>query len=202
VRLRVHARRQVVVAFQSSMALFDRWPHYTLMILYIAIAIVVLIAVFLIWGVVRLRKGNTQATEAIRKVRIEDLAGLVAEGKAGIQRGFGVSIDLTDREAAAKILDSLFADQMKLKGAFEKAGFYWHFALPVGALVGEFMRIHAKGVWTESPEGLLMKIPVKDGVATCFPFDKVLKQVDSGEKGDLYAFLLSSIQLASVDHVA
>ena len=91
---------------------------------------------------------------------------------------------------------------MKLKGTFERGGSYWRFVLPVGALVGEFIRIHAKGVWKQNPEGLLMDIPVKDGVATCYPFDKVLKQVNSGEKGDLYAFLLSSTQLSIVDHVA
>jgi len=177
-------------------------PHYTLMILYIVIAFVLLIVALFIWGVVRLRKGNAQAAEAIRKVRIEDLVGLVAEGRAGIKKGFGVSIDLSDREAAAKILDSLFTNQMKLKGTFERPGSNWHFVLPVGALVGEFIRIHAKGAWKENPEGLLMEIPVKDGSATCYPFNKVLKQVSSGEKGDLYAFLLSSTQLSSVGRVA
>lgn len=166
-------------------------------VLYIVAVVVALFIIFFIWGVLRLRKGSAQANEAIRKVQIEDLPRLIAEGKAGLDRAYGVTIDFNDPEAAAKILDGLFTDQMKLKNAFEKNGFYWYFVLPVGALIGEFIRVHAKGVWKENPDGLSMDIPVKDGAATCHPFDKVLKQVDQGEKGDLYAYLLSSIQLAS-----
>jgi Negative regulator of septation ring formation len=167
-------------------------------LIYILVAVVVLVLLFFIWGVIRLRKGNYQAIEAIRRVRISDLPGLVAEGKDGLTRAYIRSLDFNDAEAAAKLLDSLFADQRKLKDTFQKEGFYWRFVLPVGALIGEYIRIHAKGVWKETPEGLCMEIPVKDGTATCHPFDKVLKQVGQAEKGDLYAYLLSSTQLSSV----
>lgn len=166
-------------------------------VLYIVVAVVALFVIFFIWGVARLRKGGTQANDAIRKVHVEDSPRLVAEGKAGLTKAYGVTIDFNDPEAAAKILDGLFVDHMKLKNAFEKDSFYWYFVLPVGALVGEFIRVHTKGVWKEDPDGLSMDIPVKEGAATCHPFDKVLKQIDQGEKGDLYAYLLSSIQLAS-----
>jgi hypothetical protein len=47
-----------------------------------------------------------------------------------------------------------------------------------------------------------MEIPVKDGIATCFPFDKALKQVNQGEKGDLYAFLISTSQVSSIAGVS
>ncbi len=168
-------------------------------LVYVLISLAGLLIALFIWGVFRLRKGSAQANEAIRKVRISDLPGLIAEGQAGVARGYGVNLDLNDPDAAAKILDRLFADQMKLKNTFQKDGFYWHFVLPVGALVGEYIRIHANGVWKESTEGLSMEIPVKDGSATCHPFDKVLKQVAQGEKGDMYAYLLSSRQLSSVE---
>ena len=167
-------------------------------LVYIIASITALFAIFLIWGIVWLRKGSAQANEAIRKVCISDLPGLVAEGKEGLSRGYGHSLDLNDAEAAAKSLDTLFADHKKLKDTFQKDGFYWRFVLPVGALIGEYIRIHAKGVWKETPEGLCMEIPVKDGSATCHPFDKVLKQLGQGDKGDLYAYLLSSRQLSSV----
>jgi hypothetical protein len=171
-------------------------------VLYVVAVVIALFVVFFIWGVVRLRKGGTQANEAIRKVHIEDLPGLIAEGKAGLAKAYGVTIDFNDPEAAAKMLDELFANEMKLKNTFQKDGFYWYFVLPVGALVGEFIRVNAKGVWKENPDGLSMEVPVKDGAATCHPFDKVLKQIEQGEKGDLYAYLLSSIQLASGKAVA
>jgi hypothetical protein len=80
-------------------------------------------------------------------------------------------------------------NKMKLKGTFERGGSCWHFVLPVGTLVAEFIRLHTKGVWKDNPEGLVMDIPAKkDGVATCYHFDKVLKQVNSGEKENMHAF--------------
>ncbi len=167
-------------------------------LIYIVVAVVVLSLLFFIWGVMRLRKGSAQASEAIRTVRISDLPGLIAEGKDGLANSYGFSLDLNDAEGAAKLLDSLFVDQRKLKDTFARAGFYWRFVLPVGALIGEYIRVHAKGVWKETPDGLCMEIPVKEGSATCHPFDKVLKQLGQGEKGDLYAYLLSSRQLSSV----
>ncbi len=168
-------------------------------LVYVLFGIFALVLLFFVWGVVRLRKGSSQAAEAIRRVRISDLPGLVDEGKDGLTRAYGLSLELNDAEAAAKLLDSLFADQRKLKDTFQKERFYWHFVLPVGALIGEYIRIHAKGVWKEAPGGLCMEIPVKGGSATCHPFDKVLKQIGQGEKGDLYAYLLSSRQLSLVE---
>ena len=150
-----------------------------------------------LWGVIRIRRGNTQAVEAIRKLRIEDIAGLVVQGKEGLSRAYGLRLDLTNRDQAAEMLDGLFADSLKLKNTFERAGFYWYFVLPVGALVGEFIALHAKGVWKQGSEGPVMDIPVADGVATCYPFEKVLKQLNQGEKRDLSAFLLASTELAS-----
>jgi hypothetical protein len=40
-----------------------------------------------------------------------------------------------------------------------------------------------------------MRIPVRDGEATTFPFDKVLKQASAGSPGDLYAYLIAATQL-------
>ncbi len=171
------------------------------MLLSISIAVMALVGVTLLWGLVRLRKGNAQASAAIRKVQLEDLPALVDEGRKGLARAYGITIDFADREAAAWILDRLFADQLKLKDTFAKEGFYWRFVLPVGALVGEFICVHAHGVWKQGPDGVFMDIPLKNGVATCNPFDKTLKLVNGYcAKGDLYAFLqLCSSPLSSLD---
>jgi hypothetical protein len=171
-------------------------------ILYVTVAAIALFGVFIVWGLVRLRKGNAQASRLIKGIRTGDLNHLVSEGKQQLAKIYGITIDFTEPEAAAKSLDGLFRDKIKLKSAFQKPGFYWYFVLPVGALIGEFIRINAKGVWKDSPEGPLMKISLKDGDATCYPFDKVLKQVTQGEKGDIYAFLVSSMQLSKVSDSA
>ena len=166
------------------------------MLLYGFMTLMALGSVLFIWGLVRLRKGNAQAYDAIRKVRLEDLPELLAEGKEVLKQEYGLTIDFADREATSKILDDLFADHFKLKNAFARNGFYWRFVLPVGVLVGEFIRIHGNGVWKKDSDGLLMEFPIQDGVATCYPFDKILKQVNQGAKGDMYAFLqLGSSQL-------
>jgi len=167
-------------------------------LVYAVVAIVAFAVLIVVWGLLRIRKGNAQASEAIRKVRIDEIDGLVAEGKAGLAKAYGIEIDLADREAAARVLDALFADQTKLKSAFEWDGFYWRFVLPVGALIGEYIRIHGNGVWRQDPAGLAMEFPAKDGTVTCYPFDKVLKQVNSGDKGDIYAYLVAFSTLSSL----
>ena len=43
-----------------------------------------------------------------------------------------------------------------------------------------------------------MRIPVGTDSATTHPFDKVLKQVSFGGKGDIYAYLMSALQLEQV----
>jgi hypothetical protein len=132
----------------------------------------------------------------MKGLRVGDVNHLVTEGKERLAKVYSVTIDFADVAGAAKTIDSLFLDRTKLESAFRKPGFDWYFVFPVGALIGEFIRIHAKGVWKESPQGLMIDIPVKDGAATCYPFEKVLKQVNQGDKGDIYAFLISSTQLS------
>jgi hypothetical protein len=166
--------------------------------LYIAVAVVALAVAFVVWGVLRLRKGNAQASEAIRNLRVEDIDWLVGEGKERLASQYGIAIDLANREAAARTLDGLFVDPMKLKNAFEKDGLSWYFVLPMGAMIGEYVRVQANGAWKQDPDGPFIEIPVKEGSATCYPFHKVLKQVNSGDKGDIYAFLVASSQLSSV----
>jgi hypothetical protein len=169
-------------------------------ILYLAAVVVILFGAFVLWGVIRLRKAKAKVAFLMKGLRVEDISRLVAEGKERLAKVYGLTIDFADIEGTAKTLDGLFHNQSKLQGAFSKPRVDWYFVFPVGALIGEFIRIHAKGVWKESPEGLCMEIPVKDGAATCYPFEKVLKQVNQGDKGDVYAFLISSKQLSMVNH--
>ena len=99
---------------------------------------------------------------------------------------------------SARILSRRIGDG-SLKKALEKDDFWWYYTLPAGAFMGELLRIHAKGIWKESPEGgLEMKIPLTEGEATTYPFDKVLKQAGSGQEGDLYAYIKSACRLDAI----
>ncbi|HWD93614.1 MAG TPA: hypothetical protein VG938_14830 [Verrucomicrobiae bacterium] len=167
--------------------------------LYIAVGVIVLGIVFVAWGMARLRKRNAQVNDLIRRLKIGDLNHLMAEARERLLKCYGVTIDLQDGNAAAKALSDLFDDKAKLESAFSKKNVSWYFVFPIGSLVGEFMRIHARGVWKSGSDGLYMEIPVEDGTATCYPFEKVLKQFNQGAEGDLFAFLKSSTALSSLD---
>jgi hypothetical protein len=168
-------------------------------LIYIAIAVIVLFGVFILWGVARLRKHKAKVAALIKGLRIGDINQLIAEGKERLAKNYGITIDFADQEGAAKTIDSLFLDRTKLENTFRKPGFDWYFVFPVGAIMGEFVRVNAKGIWKESPEGLMMDIPLKEGTATCHPFEKVIKQFHHGENGDIYAFLVSSTQLSTLE---
>ena len=102
------------------------------LLLYIAMAIVALAVAFVVWATVGMRKGVAQASEAVRKLRVADIASLVGDGKGRLATEYGIVLDLANREAAAKALDGIFDDRVKLRDAFEKDGFRWRFVLPVG----------------------------------------------------------------------
>ena len=67
----------------SSSPLAEKLMHTRI---YILAAVIAVVFLFFVWGVMRLRRGSSQATEAIRRVRISGLPGLVDEGKDGTSR--------------------------------------------------------------------------------------------------------------------
>ena len=71
--------------------------------------------------------------------------------------------------------------------------------LPVGAFLGELLRVHVNGTWRASElGGIELEIPVGDESAQTFPFHKVIKHVTLGDPGDVYAYLETSRQLDKV----
>lgn len=164
------------------------------------LAVAALFGALFLWGLLRLRRGSRQSAAAIRRLRVAEIAALVAEGHAGLARGYALTLDLADRTAAAEHLDRVCRDRMKLKNTFARDGFYWRFALPLGALVGEHLRLHARGEWRDSPEGPVLALPLADGTATCHPFAQVLQHVRRGAPGDLAAYLTTTTLVASRSH--
>lgn len=116
--------------------------------------------------------------------------------RAGLCREVRHTLDLQQLEASARILSDRIDQTSEIKGAFARDHLYWYFVLPVGAYIGELIRIHAGGVWEPDEQGgLKMTIALSDkpdDVATTYPFHKAIKQVTLGDKGDLYAFLLTA----------
>jgi hypothetical protein len=149
-----------------------------------------------LWGLARLRNGYQSAYAASQALRLDQIDGLRRECESVFRSAFGEELKLDDLDGSARLLSARVDQVGTLKDAFAKPDFYWYFVLPVGAFLGEWLRMHARAEWKVSQEGgVEMSIPVREGNATTFPFDKVLKQVTAGSPGDLYAYLIAATQL-------
>lgn len=158
--------------------------------IYAGIALLVLVVLLFAWGVARLRRGTTQSFAAAREVTPDRLPALVEECVAGFAR-MGETLSLDDPDAAATLLDRyLSKDLTRLKLAFARDGFDWYFVMPVGAVLGELLRLHAGGRWEPADGGgLCMVLPMGEGTATAHPFEKIVKQGTTGAAGDIVAYL-------------
>lgn len=161
------------------------------MLIWILAGLVLLVVAFLVNGVLHFRRSARTAWEAVGKVELDEVGPLRAECEAVFREKFQQELSLERFEASAKLLSDRLDDVHSLKNAFQKPDFYWYFVLPVGAWMGEFLRAHAHGEWQAREEGgLQMEVRPNGQVLTTFPFEKVLKQVETGGKGDIYAYLL------------
>jgi hypothetical protein len=167
--------------------------------LYILGGIVGLFVIFFAAGLLYFRHSLRVAVAAVRKVKLSDVEPLCRECQAVFRDKFAEILDLNDLEGSAKVLSARLNDHASVKRAFAKKGFYWYFVLPIGAFMGELLRIHAKAEWKESEGGgLEMTVPVSNDAATTYPFHKVLKQAVAGDLGDIYAYLTSAKSLEKV----
>ena len=165
--------------------------------IWIGAFLLALLAGGIAWGVVRIRRGVAQAAAAASEVELDEIEALATEFVMAARDRLDVEIRMDDPDAAARAISDLLDAPEKLKPVFGDDAFWWRFVLPAGAALGEYMRRHAGGEWAVGEEGEpMILIPVAGGEpAETYPFSKVLKQAIAGDKGDVYAYLLSSMQL-------
>ncbi|HMF15372.1 MAG TPA: hypothetical protein VKE94_23820 [Gemmataceae bacterium] len=157
---------------------------------YIGGGLVALFVLLLFWGFLHKRHSKQKALEAILQLELGEIEPLTRECAEVFERKLGVRLNLDDCDDAAQKLDDAFRDPVKLKGAFERPGFYWYFVKPIGACLGELLRRYAKHEWRkQTSKAPFMEVRVKGGASQVFPFEKVIKQVESGEPGDLVAYV-------------
>ncbi len=167
--------------------------------MYILGAIVLGVAVVVVWGLLHLRHSQKVAYRAIDGVALGDIDRLHRECVQVFRDKFSESLDIDDLDGSARILSARLDNPESLKKAFAKDTFYWYFVLPVGAYLGELLRVHAGAQWKPSEQGgLEMTVPVAGDSATTYPFHKVMKQVTMGDHGDIYAYLKTSTQLGTM----
>ena len=164
--------------------------------LYIVGAIAGILVVVFVWGLLHLRQSQNRAYAEIAKVRLDDIPGLSQVCVDGFKTHFGETLDPDNFEDAAQVFSKRLDQHESLKQAFAEGDFYWKFVLPTGAFLGEMLRQHAGGRWEACDDGApLMKIPVGTAEVTTYPFDKIMKHVTTGDPGDMYAFLKTSLSL-------
>jgi len=168
-------------------------------LLYVAAAVIAASVAFFLFGVWHLRRSQQQAEMEIRRARLADLHALVQECVEVFRTRLGLRLDLDDFEDSAQMLDRAFDDSKRLKDVFARDGFYWYFVKPVGACIGEVLRRHARQEWIEeSGAAPSMQSRLLDGQISCYPFEKAIKQISIGRKGDLYACLVAARGLEDV----
>jgi len=159
--------------------------------LYIGGGLLALFAVFMAWGLLHIRQSRSQAYAEIGKIELMEIDLLARECLDVFERKLSVRLNLDDCEETARKLDDAFQNPSRLKAAFQRDDFYWYFVKPTGACLGELLRRHAKHEWRKKPaETPHMELTTKDGQSEAFPFEKVIKQISSGEPGDLVAYVV------------
>jgi hypothetical protein len=159
-------------------------------VLYIGGGLLALFGLILLWGFLHLRKSKRKAQGEIRRIELADIEPLTRECVDVFHRKLGVRLDLNDCEGTAQKLDDAFRDVYQLKAAFERDDFYWYFVKPVGACLGELLRRHARHEWRRKPgDSAFMEVVLKDGRSEVFPFQKVIKHAQGGDRGDLIAYV-------------
>jgi hypothetical protein len=166
-----------------------------------AVATAAFVAIALAWGILHLRHSIRTAEAAIREVTAADVPALRDECVRVFSEAFGDTLDLDDFEGSAQILSGRLDQAELLKRPFARPDRYWHFVLPIGAFMGELLRVHTNGTWRPAPAevgGLELAIPLRGDFVQTFPFHKVIKHVTSGDPGDVYAYFMSSRQLGKL----
>jgi hypothetical protein len=156
----------------------------------IAAAFLLLFAVAMVWGGIHLRHSRKKAQQEIARIDLADIEPLTKECVKVFQQRLGVRLNLNDCEDTAQKLDDAFRDMYKLKGAFARERFYWYFVKPVGACLGDLLRLHARHEWFKEPgQPPGMRLRLLNGESTVSPFEKVMKHSMGGEPGDLLAYV-------------
>jgi hypothetical protein len=168
------------------------------MIAKVVLALIAMLAAFFIWGYVRLRRGRVQTAARLAALEVAEIPALRDEGLRVLEAKLGVRLAFDDAAASARALDEVAWRDVKLQLAFERPDHGWHYVLPMGALLGEHMVRHAGAAWRKRPgEPPHLEIPVPGGSAEAFPFDKVLRHVAAGDRGDVHAYLMAAGKVGS-----
>lgn len=163
--------------------------------------VLILTGIIFVAVVIQMRLGIRVAERAIERVRIDEVQSLSQECIAVFANAFDIRLDLDDFEESARALSGQMDQVDMLQKAFAKKDIEWYCVLPLGAFLGELLRVHANGSWrTAETGGLELLIPAGDESGRIRPFQRVLGHLTAaGAPGSIYADLDASRQLEKPD---
>jgi len=130
-----------------------------------------------------------QSEQEISRIRLEEIPDLAEECRRIFEERLGTVLDIENYDECGDTLDE-WMKTAELREAFAREEYPWYFVKPVGAFLGELMRHHTRAEW-EKAEGdqPCLRIEWDERNVQAYPFDKVLKQMDTGERGDIVVYL-------------
>jgi len=152
-------------------------------------------ALFLLMGVIHLRQSVRAIEQAQLNVKEEEIPNLTEECIRVFREKLKKELSLNDYPNAARILDSALEQEnlQATKDAFATHELYWRFVLPMGAFLGELVRANTSATWKPSPIGVGLALETQ-AMGFLHPFDKILKQVQTGDPGDLRFYVALCIK--------
>lgn len=156
----------------------------------IAAGVLLLAGAIFVAALIQARLAIRVAENANERVGLDEVQGLRDECITVFERAFAVRLDLEDFEESARALSGQMDQANMVRRSFAKEDFDWYCVLPLGAFLGELLRVHANGSWRAGEHGgLELMIPIGEENERRRPFDEVLQHLTSGKPGAIYARL-------------
>lgn len=157
----------------------------------------ILTGIIFVAVMIQMRLGVRAAERAIQRVRIDEVQLLSQECITVFSDAFDLRLDLDDFEESARALSGQMDQVDMLRKSFAREDFDWYCVLPLGAFLGELLRVHANGSWRNAASGgLELMIPTGRESLRIRPFQRVLDHLTgAGAPGAIYAALDACRQL-------
>jgi hypothetical protein len=161
----------------------------------------ILTGIIFVAVMVQMRLGVRAAERAIERIHIDQVQSLSQECISVFANAFDIRLDLDDFEESARALSGQMDQADMLRKSFAQEEFDWYCVLPLGAFMGELLRVHANGSWRSAASGgLELMIPAGEESVRIRPFQRVLEHLTAaGAPGAIYADLDASRQLEKPD---
>ena len=146
---------------------------------------------------IQIRLATSAAERAIERVRLDQIQSLSQECIVGFANAFDIRLDLDDFEESARALSGQMDQGDMMRKPFAKEDFELYCVLPLGAFMGELLRVHANGSWRSAESGgLELLIPNGEETFRIQPFQRVLEHLRAADApGSIYAALDAARQL-------